>query len=309
MTGINGATHGTNGATHAAAPVATQGAYRREDVRRMVDVTERQLRAWENLGLVTARDTFGFSDLIALKTLKKLRELRIAPKQIQLAIRALKLRLKDVEEPLAQLRLTADGRKITVHLGGSRMEPVTGQLLLDFDAKELEKLRSFPAAGPNKKLSEHWFQRGLTLEETGAPVEEAVAAYRKAIESDPNASGALVNLGTIAFRMRKLKEAAAYYARAMQADPSYPLAHFNVGNLFDEQGNFAEARNHYMEAIRLNPRYGDAYFNLALLCERNGDLLQAIGHWQSYLKLDSTSSWANTARKQLDRLKRSVRSK
>jgi len=45
------------------------------------------------------------------------------------------------------------------------------------------------------------------------------------------------------------------------------------------------------------------------LCERNNEILQAIGCWQSYLKLDSTSSWARAAKKQLDRLKRSVRSK
>jgi tetratricopeptide (TPR) repeat protein len=69
------------------------------------------------------------------------------------------------------------------------------------------------------------------------------------------------------------------------------------------------ARKHYLEAIRLNPRYADAYFNLALLCERNNEVLQAIGYWNTYLKLDSTSSWASTARKQLDRLKRTVRSK
>lgn len=285
------------------------GEYRREDVLRMVDVTERQLRAWENLGLVQARETFGFSDLLALKTLKRLRALRIAPRQIQLAIRSLKLRLKDIDEPLAQLRLTADGRKITVHVAGSRMEPISGQLLLDFDAKELEKLRAFPTGGANEKVAEEWFQRGLALEETGAPVEDAITAYRNAIEADPKASGALVNLGTIAFRMRRLKEAATFYARAMDADPEYPLAHFNIGNLNDEQGNFQAARKHYLEAIRLNPRYGDAYFNLALLCERNGELLQAIGYWQTYLKLDSSSSWASTARKQLDRLKRMVRSK
>jgi len=275
----------------------------------MVDVTDRQLRSWESLGLVPTRETFGFSDLLALKTLKRLRALRIAPKQIQLAIRSLKLHLKDVDEPLAQLRLTADGRKITVHVAGSKMEPISGQLLLDFDAKELEKLRAFPPSGANEKVAEEWFQRGLALEETGAPVEDAVAAYRKAIEADPKASGALVNLGTISFRMRKLKEAATFYARAMEADPEYPLAHFNIGNLNDEQGNFPVARKHYLEAIRLNPRYSDAYFNLALLCERNGELLQAIAHWQAYLKLDSSSTWASTARKQLDRLKRMVRSK
>jgi tetratricopeptide (TPR) repeat protein len=298
-------------------PTTPPGAYGRDDVRRIADVTERQLRSWEKQGLVEPQERFGFSDLLALKTLKKLRELHITPKQIQRAITSLKSRLEGIDRPLAQLRITAEGRRITVHVAGDRMEPISGQLLLNFDAKEIERLRSFPVQGPavdskieaRERLAEHWFQRGLALEETGAPVEEAVAAYRKAIEANPNSSGALVNLGTIAFRMRRMKEAADYYARAMQADPSYPLAHFNLGNLHDEQANFETARTHYLEAIRLNPRYADAYFNLALLCERNNELLQAIGYWNAYLKLDSSSTWASTARKQLDRLKRSVRSK
>jgi tetratricopeptide (TPR) repeat protein len=295
----------------------TPGMYGREDVRRIADVTERQLRTWEKQGLVEPQETFGFSDLLALKTLKKLRELRITPKQIQSAISSLKLRLEGIDRPLAQLRITAEGRRITVHVAGDMMEPISGQLLLNFDAKEIERLRSFPvstvstatAYEAKERLAEHWFQRGLALEETGAPVEAAAAAYRKAIESNPNASGALVNLGTIAFKMRRMKEAAAYYERAMQADPAYPLAHFNLGNLNDELANLEAARKHYLEAIRLNPRYADAYFNLALLCERNNELLQAIGYWNTYLKLDSSSTWAGTARKQLERLKRAVRSK
>jgi Flp pilus assembly protein TadD len=302
----------TNGGT------ATAGAYRREDVCRIAGVTKRQLRTWERQGLVEPAINFGFSDLLAIKTLKKLRELRIAPKQIQAAITSLKTRIDDIDHPLAQLRITAEGRKITVHIAGNRMEPISGQLLFDFDAKEIEKLRSFPAQqrdpgeqkpAANAQLAEHWFQRGLALEETGAPIEEAIAAYRKAIEVNPEASGALVNLGTIAFRKGKLREAAEYYLRAVEADPSYSLAHFNLGNLYDEEGNLPAARERYLEAIRLNPRYADAYFNIALLCERTGDLLQAIGYWQTYLKLDSTSTWAGAARKQLERLKRTVLSR
>jgi tetratricopeptide (TPR) repeat protein len=290
------------------------GAWSREDVRRMLDVTERQLRAWERQDLVQRREIFQFSDLLALKTLKKLRELRIAPVRIQRAVRSLKSKLSHIDYPLAQLRITAEGRRITVHVGGNRMEPVSGQLLFDFDSKEIETLRSFPVKvevsnGAREQLAEHWFQRGLALEESGAPIDQAVAAYRKAIESNPNAPGALVNLGTIAFRARKMKDAAAFYTRALAADPEYPLAHFNLGNLYDEQGELVDARKHYLEAVRLNPRYADAYFNLALLCERNGDLLQAIGYWNVYLKLDSSSSWAAAARKQLERLKKSVRSK
>jgi tetratricopeptide (TPR) repeat protein len=161
----------------------------------------------------------------------------------------------------------------------------------------------------DEETAEFWFQRGLALEETGAPVDVAIEAYRKALEANPFAPGALVNLGTILFRLKKYRLAREHYTRAIAADPAYPLAHFNLGNLADEQGDFDAARKHYMDAVRLNPRYADAYFNLALLCERTNDILRAIGYWSTYLKLDATSSWARAARKQLDRLKQSVRSK
>lgn len=286
----------------------------------MVDVTERQLRSWERQGLVPASEAYGFSGLLALKSLKRLRELKIKPQQIRLAMEALAKHLGDgsLEHPFSRFRITAEGRRITVHTAGGRMEPVSGQLLLDFDAKEIARLKAFPVQVPKEdtarleaqqREAEEWFQKGLSLEETGAPPEDAAAAYRRAIALNPKAAGALVNLGTIAFRRRKMKEAAEYYARAVEADPEYPLARFNLGNLEEEQNNFEAARGHYLEAVRLNPRYADAYFNLALLCERTGDLLQAVGHWQNYLKLDSGSTWAATARRQLSQLKRSLRSK
>jgi tetratricopeptide (TPR) repeat protein len=298
-----------------------ESGYARDEVRRMIAVSDRQLRAWQKQGLVPLAEVFGFSDLLALKTLKKLRDLRIAPAKIRLAMASLRRMVKDVDQPLSQLRITVEGRRLAVHVSGDKMEPITGQLLFDFDAKDIEKLRSFPGkresaesvAGKEQagkeQQAEFWFQRGLALEEAGAPVAEAAEAYRKAIELNPRASGALVNLGTISFRMRKLAEAEAYYLRAVEADPDYPLAHFNLGNLFDEQGRVEDARGYYLAAIRLNPRYADAHFNLALLCERNNEILRAIGCWQTYLKLDSTSTWARAARKQLEKLKRTVRSK
>lgn len=287
----------------------------------MLDLSERQLRSWEKQGFVKPCATFGFSDLLALKTLRKLKEVDISPRQIQLTIASLRKHLQHIDHPLAELRITAEGKRITVHISGNRMEPISGQLLLDFDAKEIEKLRAFPASTPQmektaqakkeeaERQAEVWFQKGLTLEEAGAPANDALQAYRKAIELNPDASGALVNLGTIHFRMKKLKEAEAFYTRALQADPDYPLAHFNLGNLHDEQGRTEEARKFYLSAIALNPRYADAYFNLALLCERNEEVLRAIGYWNQYLKLDPGSSWARAARKQLDRLKKTVRHK
>ena len=92
----------------------------------------------------------------------------------------------------------------------------------------------------------------------------------------------------------------------MAADPLYPLAHFNIANLYDEQGRAELARKHYEEAIRLDPKYADAIFNLALICEQEGETMKAMGYWKQYLKLDNASSWAEIARRQMDRLKQAA---
>jgi tetratricopeptide (TPR) repeat protein len=302
---------------------ATQQAYSREEVRRRLGVSKRQLDSWEKQNLLSSRGSssgsFSFSDIVALRALVALRKSKISAVQIRKAIQAVRKHLRQVENPLTELKIYSHGKKLEVQFDGQKMEPISGQLLLDFDAAEITKLLSFPGqdkgasaaslAVKARREAENWFEKGLDLEQTGAPVEEVIAAYLKAAEIDPTSAGALVNLGTVYFNARDWKQAERYYRKATEVDPEYALAHFNLGNLYDEQGNFEGARRHYLEAIRLSPRYADAHFNLALLCERNNDVLQAIGYWQTYLKLDSTSSWASAARKQLDRLKRTVRSK
>jgi len=274
----------------------------------MLNVSKRQLRSWERQTFVRSGDVFTFRDIIAMRALLKLREKRVPPAKIGQALTSLRRKLSEVESPLSELTLLWDGRRISVRIAGQKMEAVSGQLLLDFDASRDTSLTAF-AARPKVDASveaEQYFQRGLALEETGAPVVEAMAAYEKAIELNPNAAGALVNLGTIYFRDQKLKKAESCYTRALTADPQYPLAHFNMANLYDEQGKPELARNHYQEAIRLDPQYADAIFNLALICEQAGETMKAMSYWKTYLKLDSSSSWAEIARRQMDRLKQAA---
>ncbi len=283
--------------------------YSRADVLRQFGVAERQLRSWEREGLIPAADTYSFSDLIAVQTLVKLSESHIPPRQIGRAMASLRQKLEGIKQPLAELRIVSNGRKIAVQVAGQRMEALTGQILFDFEASEVGGVTSFPERKPSSVLlreAESWFQRGLALEETGAPPEQAIEAYEKALELNPQAAGVLVNLGTIYYRLRRFPESEKRYQEAIAADPGYPLAEFNLGNLCDEQGRVEEALDHYRRALALNPSYADAHFNVALLCERNGESLKAVHHWKSYLKLDTSGPWADIARRQLERLRQSV---
>ena len=285
---------------------APQKDYSRADVRRQFRLTERQLKSWERESLVPPLESYSFSDLIAIRTILELRGKGFRSRNIAEAVSSLRRKLDDVKRPLSELRILSDGRKIAVRVAGHKMEALTGQILFDFEAAELGGVRDFPErkqGGDLLRESEVWFQQGLDLEETGAPVEKVLEAYQKVVELNPAAAGALVNLGTIHYRQRKFGEAEKYYKQAIAADPSYPLAEFNLGNLYDEQGRLPDAFHHYKRTLALNPQYADAHFNLALLCERTGDTLKAVLHWKIYLKLDRTGQWAEIARRQLERLR------
>ena len=184
-----------------------QQAYSRDEVRRFLSLSERQLRSWEEQGFITVRTSFGFPELLALRTLMHLRAHHVSPGRIKEALEALRLKIGDGADPLKELRIYVDppappkpGRnaqtarkgkaRIRVDIAGQTMEQ-TGQLLLDFKGPEIEKLLHFPnhakrsnadeAELRNRAEAERWFERAITLERTAAPIEEVREAYEKTL--------------------------------------------------------------------------------------------------------------------------------
>ena len=291
---------------------AAKQAYSRAEARRLLKITERQLASWERQKLVPASETYGFTELLALRTLLKLRAGRVASPQIRRALTALGDKLNGIHDPLTQLKIYAHGKRIRVDIGGRAMEAESGQLLLDFDPVELKRLLEFrtpnqlSADQVRRAAAEHWFQRGLELEQTGAPLPEVIEAYQKAVELDPGSAGALVNLGTIQFNARNWKDAERYYLEALEADPKYALAHFDLANLYDEQADRVQALKHYQAALDISPSYADAHYNLALLFQASNQPMKAVRHWTEYLKLDPSSHWSSIARRELSRLRKAA---
>ena len=286
---------------------APKQAYSREEMRRLLDISERQLRSWEKQRLVASSEAYGFRELVALRTLAKLRRDRVPPARIRQALAAIAQKLRHVENPLTELRLYKDGKRIRVEAEGRAMEAVSGQLLLDFDRDELTRLVELrvrePGPTERRKEAERSFQRALDLEQLGAPVEDVIAAYEKTLELDGQSAGALVNLGTIYFNTRRWEEAERYYRAALQADPGYALAHFDLANLYDERGEREKALAHYESALRVSPNYADAHYNVALLYQGSNQPMKAVRHWTTYLKLDPSSHWAAIARRELAKLR------
>lgn len=290
----------------------TAGSYTRKQVCRLLKIEPRQLKSWERHQLIPELPQYRFSDLLVLKKIARLRAENAHPRVIRQALESLRHWMAGSPHLEEDVRVYKDGRRVRVQIGKQKLEPGSGQLLFDFAEEEIKKLLQLPPSQKsstlmaqrlrNKLEADRWFERGLELEQTGAPCEQIIDAYQKACELDPQSAGALVNLGTVFFNGHAWADAETQYKKALEVDPNYALAHFNLGNLYDERGDPASALQHYLEALRLHPGYEDAHYNLALLYQGMDDVMGAVRHWRAFLKLDSYSTWAHIARRELAKL-------
>ena len=125
----------------------------RASVRRLLQISAAQLRSWEKQKLIPAAKEYGFRDLVALRTLVQLARNRVSAQKIRQAIQALRATLAGVENPLQELKLYADGKRVRVEVDGKAMEAESGQLILDFSHGELKRLLEFKAK-PNSNQEE-----------------------------------------------------------------------------------------------------------------------------------------------------------
>jgi tetratricopeptide (TPR) repeat protein len=145
--------------------------------------------------------------------------------------------------------------------------------------------------------AEQYFLMGSLLDD-GTPdrTDEAVKAYRRALDHDPDLVAALINLANIRYSRDELAEAQALYERAITLDPSYFEAHFNLGNIHHDHARYADAEASYRSALALNNSYPDAHFYLAVTLEKMGRSVDARTHWRTYERLAPEGEWVELAK-------------
>lgn len=271
-----------------------------DEVQRILGLTGKQLDYWDRLRLVSPRRekgirSYDFRDLIGLRTVKQLAEQGVPANRLQRALAALREKLSKVQAPLAELRVLSDGKDVIVERGGARLEPLSGQFVLNFETRELDE-RVRVIAG---HTADDWLATALEYEADGEKKGEAIDAYERALLVDPDNADALINCGTLYYERGNLAKASDYFQRALAMDQENALAHFNLGSVLEEVGELEEARRHLRQAVRLNPHYSDAHYNLAFVCEKLSAFAEAREHWQAYVKLEPAGPWCSYARQRL----------
>jgi len=279
---------------------ATLEQFSRSDVLRIVGITPAQLSYWERLHLVEppeARERpYGFSDLVRLRTVKQITGQRISARRLQVALEAVQRQFPaEAETALTELRFVPAGRRVAVEYHGTRIEPVSGQLLLDFEgAGQTARVSSMP-----ERSLEEWLAMALDCEGDPTLRRRAIQAYRKIVEKAPEWLEPRLNLGTLCYEEGDWAAAAEEFRHAVEIAPGNPLAHFNLGSVLDDLGQPESAAHYFDQALNLAPGFADAHYNLARVCEKLGAFTRARAHWRRYLELDPSSSWAEHARQRL----------
>ena len=271
-----------------------------ENVQRILGLTARQLDYWDRLRLVSPQKEqenrfYDFRDLIGLRTVKQLVEEGVPANRLRRALAALREKLVQVRAPLTELRILSDGKDVIVERHGARVEPLSGQFVLNFETRALgEKVRVIA-----ERDADEWLALALEYEADKKTKAEAMDAYDRALRIDPARVEALLNCGTLHYEDGNFEKASEYFGRAISSQPESALAHFNLGSVLEEVGDVDAARKYLRQAVRLDPNYPDAQYNLAYVCEKLGAFAEAREHWQAYLKLNPSGPWSNYARQRL----------
>lgn len=279
------------------------------EVVRLLGISTGRLRSLDRARIVSpsgrrrGRRAYTFGDIIALRAARDLLVRRVRLRDVARAIEKIRAALPKVTRPLAELRIVSDGQRVVVKSASGAFEPLTGQMVLDFDVKDLRDdvvrvLR--PIVGKERARTAYdLYVRASQFDEDPATMDQAEGLYRRALELDPWLAIAYTNLGNICFRRNDDRQAEELYRRALGIDSLQPEAQYNLGYVMLERGKPNEAVEFFKGAITSDPRFADAYFNLAMAYEQVGDPGKARPCWRKYLDLEPTGTWAEIARKHL----------
>jgi len=279
------------------------------EISRLLGISPARLRTFDRAGVVSptarrrGRRAYSFSDLIALRTAQSLLEQRVRLRDVTRAVGALKRSLPKVTRPLQELRIVSDGQRVIVHTTDGAFEPLTGQMVLDFEVKSLRDdvvrvLR--PSAGRERaRTAYELYLRASQLDEDPLSMDEAEALYREAVTLDPWLAIAYTNLGNIRFRRHDAEAAEQLYKKALEIDVRQPEAQYNLGYVMLERGQPELSVPLFHGAIEADPKFSDAYFNLAMAYEQIGETSKARPYWKNYIALEPSGTWTEIAKRHL----------
>jgi tetratricopeptide (TPR) repeat protein len=136
-----------------------------------------------------------------------------------------------------------------------------------------------------RSTARHLIVDGARLEEEGR-IDESITLQLKALEADPTAAQAHVNLISLYGRTGRVEEAERHYRLALGLQGDHGGAHYNWGVLLAGSRRLDKAAAAFRSALEVDPFHPQAHNNLATLLAGRGKLTEAAAHYQQAISND-----------------------
>ena len=141
-----------------------------------------------------------------------------------------------------------------------------------------------------KKTAVDYLNEGDRLLESGT-LEEAIRAFRSAIELNPDYSWSHHNLGEALGKLGQFEEAIASYRRAIELNPDFSWSYHHLGDALERRQQWEEAVVVFRKAIELNADHFGSYVGLGKSLEKLGQLDEAIAAYRRASELEPDADW------------------
>ena len=122
----------------------------------------------------------------------------------------------------------------------------------DYEGAEAAYRRALEL-NPNYATAYFWYGTLLDVGSLNRP-EEALALFRKAVELDPLSTAAIVSVGDSLLFLGRFQEDLAWFEKAIEIDPGYAAAYFNIGAHYHfASGQLDEALVWFAKGTSLDP--------------------------------------------------------
>jgi len=276
-------------------------------VARLFKVSPARLRSWERAELVgpsvvvDSEPAYEYQDLLCVRAVLELLDRGVPLRRIRRSVASLRRHLPEMDRPARALHMWHEGSgRMVLRHDGLLLEP-GGQTVLDLGGEAGDNVTALPrpAEAPGDQAGE-WFELGCRKDTDPTTYEDAITAYRRALEIAPDFTDAHCNLGAVLYNDGRRDEARVCFERALQLDRGHLESNLNLANVLEEENRNEAALQHYKAALRAGPLRADVHLNLALLYEKIGLRRKARSYWRAYLQREPEGNWADVARSRLD---------
>lgn len=134
--------------------------------------------------------------------------------------------------------------------------------------------------------------------------DDALAAFRKALELNPQSYSANKELGEMLAIGGDFVAAKPYYEKAVELSPDDPDAHYNLGVCLINTGESEKALDHFLKTVALDPKYADAFYQAGTAAIGLNRIDDAVANLEKFLEVAPHDAKAGIARQLLQALKK-----